>query len=59
MAILADFGHALVTEEGSKKNAQPDAYRAPEVLIGVQWGYSVDIWEPGLPGESRAKIGRD
>lgn len=43
--ILADFGHALVMDqEGFKQHAQPDAYRAPEVLLGAQWGYSVDIW---------------
>jgi len=36
-------------QEGFKQNAQPDAYRAPEVLIGVQWGYSVDIWNLACP----------
>lgn len=57
--ILADFGHALVMEQkGFKQNAQPDAYRAPEVLLSAQWGYSVDIWNL-VCLVSSAKLGRD
>ena len=27
---------------------QPDSYRAPEVLLGVGWSYSADIWNLGV-----------
>ena len=43
--VLADFGHALIMDgDGFQHIAQPDAYRAPEVLLGSSWGYSVDTW---------------
>lgn len=26
------------------EDVQPDIYRAPEVILGAPWSYSIDIW---------------
>ncbi len=44
ISVLADFRHASVMgQDDFQHNAQPDTYRAPEVLLGAQMGYGVDI----------------
>lgn len=40
---LCDFGEARIGKS-HKGLIQPDLYRAPEVLFGMEWGPSVDIW---------------
>lgn len=41
--VLCDFGEARIG--GSHKGLiQPELYRAPEVLFGMEWSSSVDIW---------------
>lgn len=45
--ILTDFGAAVSGEEMHTHDAQPDAYRAPEVMIKADWSYSIDIWNVG------------
>ena len=43
--VLTDFGHALVMDrDGFRHIIQPDAYRAPEALLGARWRYTVDVW---------------
>ena len=42
--VLADFGHARFGEVKHSSQIQPDAYRAPEVILEGEWDYSVDIW---------------
>lgn len=44
---LCDFGEAHV---GSKHEgiAMPIQYRAPEIILGMPWGHSVDMWSVGL-----------
>ena len=47
---IADFGLAQRIDE-SRRNIhpiQPDHYRAPEVVLGIGWSYSVDIWNLGV-----------
>lgn len=40
---LSDFGEARV--EGDREGLiMPDAFRAPEVIMNLAWGYPVDIW---------------
>lgn len=41
--ILCDFGEARIGDV-HKGLVQPELYRAPEVLFGMQWGPSIDIW---------------
>ncbi|CZT42280.1 uncharacterized protein RSE6_02141 [Rhynchosporium secalis] len=47
---VADFGHAQwITESEPQINPiQPDYYRAPEVILGIGWSYSADIWNLGV-----------
>ncbi|KAH9215961.1 kinase-like protein [Leptodontidium sp. 2 PMI_412] len=44
---LCDFGEARV---GSHHEgiAMPIQYRAPEIILGMSWGHSVDMWSVGL-----------
>ena len=41
--VLCDFGEARIGDV-HKGLVQPELYRAPEVLFGMQWGSSIDIW---------------
>ncbi|KND93789.1 Serine/threonine-protein kinase SRPK, partial [Tolypocladium ophioglossoides CBS 100239] len=48
---LADFNISfpgLVGDGGHLSAIQSHRYRAPEVLLGCPWSYSVDIWNLGL-----------
>ncbi|GKZ28211.1 hypothetical protein AbraIFM66950_000022 [Aspergillus brasiliensis] len=46
--VLCDFGSAMVVnDEYQREFIQPRIYRAPEVILGVPWTYSVDIWNVG------------
>lgn len=47
---ITDFG---LSQRGDKREPlihpiQPDEYRAPEVLLGIGWSYSADIWNFGV-----------
>ncbi|KAL2827862.1 kinase-like protein [Aspergillus pseudoustus] len=42
--VLCDFGSAMIAKEYQTEFVQPNIYQAPEVIIGVPWAYSVDIW---------------
>lgn len=44
--MIADFGSAEHADDGAYP-IQPDAYRAPEVLLGWGWSSSADIWNLG------------
>ncbi|KAJ5952320.1 uncharacterized protein N7479_010733 [Penicillium vulpinum] len=48
MAVLSDFGSAVQGDERRNHNAQPDVYRAPEVMLKAEWSYPVDIWNVGI-----------
>jgi serine/threonine protein kinase len=45
--VLCDFGEARIGKLHSG-DIQPEIYRAPEVLFGMQWSFSVDIWNLGV-----------
>ena len=45
--VLCDFGGAVLGDMKYMGDVQPRRYRAPEVMIGVPWGYSIDIWNVG------------
>lgn len=46
--VLSDFGSAESGDAQNTRNAGPNLYRAPEVMLGMKWGYSVDIWNIGV-----------
>ncbi|KAJ9362368.1 hypothetical protein DTO027B9_45 [Paecilomyces variotii] len=45
--VLCDFGSAVLGNQYHTEFIQPNIYRAPEVILGVPWTYSVDIWNVG------------
>ena len=48
-AVLCDLGAARDGRTPQQDpTAQPPAYRAPEVLLGMPWSYGVDIWNVGV-----------
>jgi len=42
--ILADFGNATWTNHHFTDDIQTRQYRAPEVILGAQWGPTADLW---------------
>ncbi|MCJ1411024.1 hypothetical protein MMC19_005112 [Ptychographa xylographoides] len=45
---ISDFGLAVWGDKGVLNHPiQPDCFRAPEVMLGAEWTYSVDIWNFG------------
>ena len=48
--IIADFGEARMGEPGQKFRGRimPDFYRAPEVILRMEWDFKVDMWSVGL-----------
>ncbi|KAI9375122.1 kinase-like protein [Aspergillus egyptiacus] len=42
--LLSDLGEARVAEGKQTGLIMPDAYRAPEVILGMEWDNKVDIW---------------
>ena len=42
--ILCDFGEARFGKKTYTDDIQPFVYRAPEIILGIPWTYSVDIW---------------
>ncbi|GFF88416.1 kinase-like domain-containing protein [Aspergillus lentulus] len=47
--ILADLGEARLAEGNQKQTGliMPSVYRAPEVMLGMNWDSKVDIWAVG------------
>ncbi|KAF2768022.1 kinase-like protein [Teratosphaeria nubilosa] len=48
VAYLTDFGSAQLASSTHQDWWMPDTYRAPEVLMGVPWGFQVDVWLIGI-----------
>ena len=46
--VLSDFGSSRFASAGNKRWWMPDTYGAPEVLMGLPWGYPVDVWPTGV-----------
>ncbi|KAH8586811.1 kinase-like domain-containing protein [Bisporella sp. PMI_857] len=46
--ILCDFSLARNGQVEHRHDIQPDPYRAPEVILEMPWGYTVDIWNIGV-----------
>jgi serine/threonine protein kinase len=45
--ILADLGEARLAEGNQAGLIMPSVYRAPEVMLGMNWDSKVDIWAVG------------
>lgn len=46
--ILCDFGEARIGKGKHSGDIMPDLYRAPEVVLGMEWDNKVDIWSMGV-----------
>lgn len=46
-AVLADVGHSHWKDRHFQEIIQPDALRAPEVILGYPWSTPADIWNLG------------
>ncbi|KAK7398405.1 hypothetical protein QQX98_012223 [Neonectria punicea] len=47
MPVLCDFGQARIGDKHSG-DVMPDFYRAPEVILGMEWDSKIDIWSMGV-----------
>jgi serine/threonine-protein kinase SRPK3 len=45
--VLSDFGEARIGPSHSPAHIQPEVYRAPEILMEMDWNHKVDIWNAG------------
>lgn len=45
--MLADLGEARIGEGKQAGPIMPSVYRAPEVMLGMDWDNKVDIWALG------------
>jgi serine/threonine protein kinase len=45
--LLGDFGSTVRGDKERNHGAQPDFFRAPEVILKANWSYPVDIWNVG------------
>lgn len=45
---LCDFGAARFGDKVNNDDIQPEVYRAPEVILEMNWSYPVDIWNVGV-----------
>lgn len=45
--VLADFGNAVRYDDRTTNEIQSRFYRAPEVVMDLPYGFSVDIWSIG------------
>lgn len=46
--VLCDFGEARFGRESYGEHVLPDLYRAPEILLRIEWDEKIDIWTLGL-----------
>jgi serine/threonine protein kinase len=48
LPVLCDFGEARFGSESYGEEAMPDLYRAPEIIMRIEWTEKIDIWALGL-----------
>ncbi|KAJ4424526.1 hypothetical protein N0V82_000850 [Gnomoniopsis sp. IMI 355080] len=48
--VITDFGAAILGDPGQKHpgDVMPGVYRAPEVILGMEWDSKIDIWSVGV-----------
>lgn len=46
--VVCDFGEARIGIDNQQGDIMPDVYRAPEVILEMNWDYKVDIWNIGM-----------
>lgn len=59
--LITDFGAARLGNPGQKHSGDvmPGIYRAPEVILGMEWDSKIDIWSIGvMVGKAHLKNSR-
>lgn len=46
-ATICDFGDAKLGDKHTG-DVMPGVYRAPEIILGMEWDFKVDIWSVGV-----------
>lgn len=46
--VLCDLGEARIGTDTQDGDIMPDIYRAPEVILCINWDYKLDIWNVGM-----------
>lgn len=48
--VISDFGAAVLGAPGEKHSGDvmPGVYRAPEIILGMEWDSKIDIWSVGV-----------
>jgi serine/threonine-protein kinase SRPK3 len=46
--VLCDLGEARTGTQKHRGDIMPGIYRAPEVILGMDWDSKVDIWAIGV-----------
>lgn len=46
--VLCDLSEARFGAGEHTEYIMPDVYRAPEVILGMNWGFKVDIWNVAM-----------
>lgn len=58
--VISDFGAARLGNPGQKHSGDvmPGVYRAPEIILGLDWDSKIDIWCVGLMVSIALRIAR-
>ena len=48
--VISDFGAAVLGQPGQKHtgDVMPGVYRAPEIILGLEWNSKIDVWVVGV-----------
>jgi serine/threonine protein kinase len=47
LPVLSDFGEARIDKGSNRGDIMPGIYRAPEVILDMEWDCKVDVWSIG------------
>lgn len=47
LPVLSDLGEARIGPQSHRGDIMPGIYRAPEVILDMEWDSKVDIWSMG------------
>ena len=45
--VICDFGSAKIADKHTG-DVMPGVYRAPEVIMGMDWDSKIDVWSVGV-----------
>lgn len=45
--VICDFGAARIGDKHAG-DVMPGLYRAPEIILGMEWDSKIDIWSVGV-----------